>query len=474
MFTSAQAPSPHPSSRFAGRGGCGFGLLRALLVRRFRARRGRDRQSGVALLVTISALSLLIALVSQFSYGTTVDVSQAANARDEIRAHYLARSAMELSRLLIKIQLKFVEPIMAQAQKMMADALGQDLGISLRVTDYTGPLLGFFSGNKTDVAMLGGLVGIDTTEAKGLDAVEGRMNAEITNEDGKIDINCGGGLTPTRTRQITVFRLLSALTMSPRYDLLFSTADADGRFVDRVDLARALIDWADTDEQTFSIDANSVGAEDYRYDQRADPYLAHNNSYDTVGETALVHGMTADFSEAFLPYLTTYASDPDATKGCRINLASIKGDCTPLIVGLVRAALIPDPTKPPEDLSILDDERIYPLASVLCERGAAVGFDNVDTVVKVLTDPAGSLSKDDPRFQMMQNMSGITISKAQLDQVAYVGPPRVYRVVATGESGKVKKRITAILDTARSLANPVTNDPASEKAGGVMQYWREE
>jgi general secretion pathway protein K len=447
------------------------GTLRATLVQRLRDRRGRDRQSGVALFVTISALSMLIALVAQFSYGTTVDAAQAANARDELRAHYLARSAMELSRMLIKIQLKFVEPIMAQAQVMLAKMNeGQDLGISLRVTDYAPMLLGFFGGNKTDVAMLGGMVGIDTSQAKGLSAVQGRMDAEITNEDGKIDINCGGGLTPNRSQQIGVFRLLSALTMSPRYDLLFSTPDADGRFVDRVDLARAIIDWADADEQMFSIDANSAGPEDYRYDQRADPYLAHNSRYDTIGETALVRGMNADFSEAFRPYLTTYAGKVN----CKVNLASVKGDCTPLIVGLVRAALIPDPTKPPTDPSILDDNHIYPLASVLCERGAAVGFDSLKTVIGVLTNPAGSLSKDDPRFQMMQSLTGITINEQQLSQVAYVDAPRVYRVVTTGESGKVKKRITAILDTARTPDNPVTNDAASEKAAGVIQYWREE
>jgi len=183
-----------------------------------------------------------------------------------------------------------------------------------------------------------------------------------------------------------------------------------------------------------------------------------------------VRGMNADFAEAFRPYLTTYASD----EKCRVNLASVKGDCTPLIVGLVRAALIPDPTKPPDDPSILDDQRLYPLASVLCERGAAVGFSSLDTVIKVLSDPAASLSKDDPRFQMMQNLTGITITTAQLAQVAMVGPPRVYRVVATGESGKVKKRITAILDTKRPIDNPVTSDPASEQAAGVVQYWREE
>lgn len=444
---------------------------RQLLAQRFRARRQRDRQSGVALLVTISALSLLIALAAQFTYGTTVDAAQAANARDELRAHYLARSAMSLSRMLIKIQLKFVEPVMAQAQQMLTTMMeGRDLGISLRVTDYTAPLLGFFNGNKTDVAMLSTLVGIDTTQAKGLTTVQGKMSAEISNEDGKININCGGGTIPDRPKQIFLFRLLMALFMSPRYDFLFSTPDENKQVVDRVDLARALIDWADRDEQTFSLDANSAGPEDYRYDQRVEPYLAHNDRYDTIGETHLVRGMNADFSEAFRPYFTTYASNPE----CKVNLRSLKGDCTPLIVGLIRAALIPDPMKPPQDLTILDDNKIYPLASVLCERGAAVGFGSLDTVIGVLTNPAASLSKTDPRFQMMQNLTGITITKQQLEQVATTEPPRVYRVVATGESGKVKKRITAILDVKRHMENPVTRDPASELASGVIQYWREE
>jgi hypothetical protein len=239
-----------------------------------------------------------------------------------------------------------------------------------------------------------------------------------------------------------------------------------------VDLARAIIDWADADEQAFAVDANASGPEDYRYDQRDDPYQAHNNFYDTVEETNLVRGMDPDYAEAFASNFTVYASDPQ--QKCRVNLASVKGDCTPLVVGLVRAALFPDPSKPPLDLSILDDNRLYPLASILCERGQAVGFDSLKTLIGVLTNPANSISRDDPRFQLMQNLTGITITEAQLSQVAYVGAPRVYRVVATGESGKVKKRIIVILDSKGFLSNPVTNNPAGEQAAGVIQYWREE
>ena len=50
----------------------------------------------------------------------------------------------------------------------------------------------------------------------------------------------------------------------------------------------------------------------------------------------------------------------------------------------------------------------------------------------------------------------------------------MYRIVATGTYGRVKKKITAILDTKRVLANPQTLNPAAEKAAGVLQYWREE
>jgi general secretion pathway protein K len=443
-----------------------------ILRQRFQARRQRDRESGVALLLCISMLALLIALTSEFTYSTSIHSMQAANARDEVRAHYLARSAVSIARLLIKIQQRFVEPVMRQAQQMLNQATGGDLAVSLRLTDYAGPIMGFFGGSKEEVKMLGSLVGIDVGEAKGLGLKAGHMDAEISTEDGKIDINCGSGQTATRPRQVTVFRLLSALFYSPRYNNLFSEPNAQGQIVERMDLARAIVDWADGDVQGFSVEAGGGGSEDYRYDAGRDRYRAHDNSYDTVDEVGLVRGMDARMLEAFLPYLTVYASD--RLQNCRVNLASVKGDCTPLLVGLIRAALIRDPNRPPSDPTILDDNRVYPLASILCERGTAVGFDSIDTIVSVLANPQASIARDDPRYSLMQTMRGITITRGDLEQVAYVGEPRVYRIVATGEAGKVKKKITAILDTARALDNPVTQNPQSEKAAGVLQYWREE
>src|SRR4029078_9529669 len=82
------------------------------------------RERGVAMLVVLTWLALMISVISEFTYGTTVDAAQAANARDEIRAHYLARLSVTLSRLLIKIQQRFVDPAMGQAKQMLQNVLG--------------------------------------------------------------------------------------------------------------------------------------------------------------------------------------------------------------------------------------------------------------------------------------------------------------------------------------------------------------
>jgi general secretion pathway protein K len=460
------------------------------LCRRIRARYRplERRERGVAMLIVLTWLALMISLVGQFTYGTTVDAAQAANARDELRAHYLARSAVNLSRLLIKIQQRFIDPAMGQAKQMLEKALGGPtsgssssggaaglgaLAFSLRITDYAAALMGFFSGSKEEVASLGGLVGIDTANIKGLGLKSGSFDAEITSEDGKIDIACGSGGAPIRDRQLVVYRLLMGLMYSRRFDRLFSEADTTGNFTTRPEVARAIIDWADADEQMFSPEGNS-GSEDYRYDARSDRYRAHDNSYDSIEEIKMVRGVSDGFMEAFAPHLTVYASD----QGCKVNLGAISnkngGDCTPLLMGIVRAAVMSDPSKPPTDPSILDDSRLYPIASVACDRASAAGFDSLSTISSLMKNPQTAVLPDDPRYKIFQSMPPITITDGDLAKVAKVESPRVYRIVATGASGRVKKKITAIVDTRRNLANPLTLNTAAEKAAGVLQYWREE
>ena len=96
------------------------------------------------------------------------------------------------------------------------------------------------------------------------------------------------------------------------------------------------------------------------------------------------------------------------------------------------------------------------------------------TLQGTVTDPQSAVMPDDPRAKAFSSLRGLDVKKADLAKLAYVGPTRVYRIVATGEAGKVKKKITAIVDTGAIPDNYLSVNPASERNNGILQYWREE
>ncbi len=239
--------------------------------RRLRAEHPVSRkQRGVAMLIVLTWLALMISVIGEFTYGTSVDAAQAANARDELRAHYLARSSVSLSRLLIKIQQQFIDPVMGQVQKMLTSRDGvehderhrRDQRLQLRrprprLLPARDRLRRLADGVLQRLEGRGRRPGQPHRhrhqQRQGAGAqVRRTFDAQITAEDGKIDINCGSGVASDRSKQLIVYRLLMGLMYSRRFDKLFSEADTTGNFAVRTDVARAIIDWADGDEQMFS------------------------------------------------------------------------------------------------------------------------------------------------------------------------------------------------------------------------------
>ena len=53
----------------------------------------------------------------------------------------------------------------------------------------------------------------------------------------------------------------------------------------------------------------------------------------------------------------------------------------------------------------------------------------------MLQNPQTAVLPDDPRYKIFQSMRPINVNAGELGKLAYVGSPRVYRIVATGEAG---------------------------------------
>jgi general secretion pathway protein K len=75
-----------------------------LANRRTSRRKPGQRERGVALILVLTAITVLTAVSVDFSFNSRVDLELATNARDELRAYYLARSSVNLSRLILKFQ----------------------------------------------------------------------------------------------------------------------------------------------------------------------------------------------------------------------------------------------------------------------------------------------------------------------------------------------------------------------------------
>src|SRR5262245_51189984 len=96
----------------------------------------RKKQRGIALLAVMIAIAIILVVTSQFGSNTNADLIAAANYRDKMRAHFLARSAASLSELVIRIQQRL-------------DNTKETRG--MQITDFADQVLLAFCGNPEEV-----------------------------------------------------------------------------------------------------------------------------------------------------------------------------------------------------------------------------------------------------------------------------------------------------------------------------------
>ncbi len=260
------------------------------------ARRARKRsgERGVALVMVLGAIAIMIVMLAEFQDDAGAEFAAATAARDSVQAEYFARSAVNLSRLLVA-----AEPTMRAAIKPLF-MLMKRTPPQLPVWEYADRILGAFNDKEAGQDFFA-LSGLDSSRGKNLGLQGGRFEVVIVDEDSKINVNMGA------SNEIAHLRLAKELMgrMAPiQYNPLFEQRDATGNYNDRLAICSALIDWADSDQQLYSCDLTSSpssnAVEDGWYQLLAKPYKRKNAPYDSLEELHMVRGVTDDFWSTFV------------------------------------------------------------------------------------------------------------------------------------------------------------------------------
>ncbi len=259
--------------------------------------RGRRREKrGIALVLVLGAIAIMTVMLTEFQDEATGELSAALADRDALKGEYLAKSGINLARLLLASEKTVVRPALAML------SFGKSAPPQIPVWEFSDKILGAFNDKEASVDFAA-LTNTDPSQGKNLGIEGGRFAVDIVDEDSKVNVNVAA-----RGDLITENRLalqLLALMGGDQYSPMFEQRDRDDNFTDRAAVCGAIIDWADADENMNQCDPRSAtpvtqAAEDASYQLLKKPYFRKNAAYDSLDELHLVRGISDDFWATFV------------------------------------------------------------------------------------------------------------------------------------------------------------------------------
>ncbi len=216
-----------------------------------RPRVGRHRglplqnQRGFALLLSLLIIFLMVVIILEADFQVRADLRAAGNFRDDLKAFYLARSAVSAAEALLKDDTQ---------NSNTYDGL--DEFWAFPIPEY--PLGdGFLSGSLVDE--------------------ERKININFL-----VTKNSGGDRVVESGRKAQLERLFRLLEVDP-------------------ELVDPIVDWLDSDNETLP-----YGAEEGAYQGRDPSYSPANGPFETLQELHMVEGITDKVYKKIAPYLTIY------------------------------------------------------------------------------------------------------------------------------------------------------------------------
>lgn len=429
-------------------------LVRPRGMRSHRFYRGARRsRSGVALIVVLTTILFMTVLVTELSYAGLVRLQLAAQERDEVKAEALARTGLNLYRLVLiaSKQLgsnEMIASMMASLGVNAGDSLWQMLPsintgllrMMLVVDDFSEEDAEPEAGELPPAPPEGGVPSAgalsEEQRAESRDSsgtkrnfldFDGDFFAEVQDEDRKFRVSGIKATSYAELMEDPVALRLYALMSGVRTcgnTRPFATPtneidDQDQFFyeqnLDRWELIANLADWTDSDTQRMY----QGGAEESLYQNLPDPYLPKNAAFDTLEEVRLVDGWHRDdVWERYGDKLTVYG-------GGKVNVNT--AECE-VLWALVKAYY---PTAP--------DTQIEEIIRYIEEYRALSSFTSDKAFANYLTQAYPGIDAN------IKN----SVSKQST----------VFRVKSTGQVGEAAVKIEVVLDFSSSDL-------------GKVVYWR--
>lgn len=413
----------------------------------------------MALILVLSSIAVLTAVAVDFAYNTQVDTRLAANARDELRAYYLARSATNLSRLLLSFQHQLDAQSRGLSQQMggLAGAIpgmGALAGMtnirlwdalpieSSAISAFVEATAGSGEDVQAPLAPLSPQPGeaIPATGLARFGSFEGGFTAHIEDEEAKVNLN---KLDNPGARGSIAGQQLLLLMGDPRWNFLFEEENFHRERLTREEQLVRIKDWIDQDEVETTLNpANPIelftpgfGDEKGPYTRYTQRYEPKNGLFDSLEEIYQVAGISDRFMAAFEDRLTVF---PDINSRLNVNTT----DPLQQLMNIQAAAA--DPTLPALQNPIVLESIIEQIAMVRM-LGPMMGI-TVEQFVTIL-EAAGIPVRAEIKHNPAAN--------------DYLGDKsQTFKIKAVGQAGNVSKTLVTVLRYDEGL--------------GRLLYYREE
>jgi general secretion pathway protein K len=439
-----------------------------------RRKRSSRREQGVALILVLGVIAVLTVFVTELTGNSSTAFQVAVGERDRLQAEYLARSGLNMTRLLIAKEPDIRRVIAPMYSIMLGHGPPQ-----LNVWAFADALLMPFS-NPKGAEGAAASTGIAFSEIQGIKETGGTFDVISIPENSMINMNkplFWQGDEARVSLAMQLFALTGGYQNQSPYDSLFNKMDPDGQLTNRLDIVSAVIDWWDEDEQRTTFDPGAAkvtasGREDDIYARFAEPYRVKNAPYDSLDELRMVRGFTDDFWATFVEpdpedprtrQLTVYGSG-----AVNPNESSAAVLWSRICSFLATQPFCADPLQRQAFVQLFSTARsILPIG--LFEKPADFlnfiqGKGGQRDLYPMLVSMLG---RDNPL--MMWTPVQIPNDKLQLMNGAFVTSARIFTIQATGRVNKANVRVNTVVNFDENWTPPPLT---TGKMGGLGIFHR--